>query len=160
MVPTEAVQIDSRILFILMLSDAVVGTQGLCGLVANPRLKALEEPSTARQTRAKLLSFRGMLLGGVSDDDGEGRRLGESDGGGLRVRGRRAGGDVLLQQLLVEPMIFAEKMLVLVGGLRARHFILLQAEDWRAIANPHVPSISDHLIALDYGWFVGERISD
>lgn len=85
-VPAETVQVDSRILFIFMLSDAVVGTKGLCSLIAYPSLKALEKSSTARQTRAKLLSFRGMILcWGVSVEDRKVGWFGESDCGGVRV---------------------------------------------------------------------------
>ncbi len=64
-----------------------------------------------------------MLLGGSQVR--EGRWLGEPDSCRLGMEGRR-GRNVLLQELLIESIIFGEEMLVLVGGLRTRHFILLR----------------------------------
>lgn len=136
MVPAETVEVDCRVFLVLVFGDAVIGAEGLGGVVADPsnrRLKVLEEVAGLGQTGtevslADVLWFSGDFDGiggwGVELDV---RSMGR-DWFGLGVGG--IGEVIFLQQLLVEPVVLGEELLVLVGrGVRwlvLIHIILLR----------------------------------
>lgn len=130
MVPTQTIKIDCWIFLILMLSDAIIGGKWLRGMIAyssNRWFKHLEESSTAWQLRTELIWLL-SILGFTSNSNCWGWPC-ELDGCGMswrgcwRVRGRV--GEVILNELLIEAMIFSEELLMLMSRLRVMSHIIL-----------------------------------
>lgn len=137
MVPAETVEVDCRVFLVLVFGDAVIGAEGLGGMVADPsnrRLKSFVEGAGLGQARAEVSLADVLWFSG--DLDGVGGRGVELDvcsvGGDRFGLGEGGIGEVIfLQQLLVESVVLGEELLVLVGrgvgGLVLIHIILLRA---------------------------------
>ena len=130
MVPAETVQVDCGVLFILMLGDAVVGAEGLRGVIADPsnrRLKALEEVAGLGEARTEV-ALTDVLWFPADLDGVRGRRVEfdmcsvGQDGFAFGVGG--IGEVIFLKQLLVEAVVLAEELLVVVSG-RVRGLVLI-----------------------------------
>lgn len=118
-----------------MLGYAVIGAEGLCGVIADPsnrRLKPLEEVAGLRKARAEV-TLTDVLRFSV-DFDGVGGRRVEFDmrsvGHDRFALGVNIIGEVIvLKQLLIEAVVLGEELLVLVSwrvrGLILIHIILL-----------------------------------
>ena len=78
MVPAETVEVDCRVFLVLVFSDAVIGAEGLGGMVADPsnrRLKSFVEGAGLGQARTEVSLADVLWFSG--DLDGVGGRGGE-----------------------------------------------------------------------------------